>query len=326
MEIFEPTDCIDVKFCPLLYFGPPGAGKTSVAQTAQKPLTLDFDMGIHRAANRQQALRFNSWGEMLLAAGQHGQFLNPKTKAPIDYETLILDTGGRALEAIALEVIAQSPTKQPWHFRGSLSQPGWGELGKRFASWLMQARSWGKDVVVICHEDEKKKKSSDEYVLACDLPGKMAWKALHQNFDMIGHIEWEEKNRFLDFSPNENAPCCKNAAQLPKLPIPNLHEGDGKHFLAWILSEAKKKIGQTAASSAMRAQQAQEWDLLLAPLQGAARAVVLEQLNTALVPRLAATTDQLQKQAAWRLMLGIAGNHELRFDKEKRLFVAGGGS
>jgi hypothetical protein len=90
------------------------------------------------------------------------------------------------------------------------------------------------------------------------------------------------------------------------------------------MAETKKKIGVTAASSAARARGVQEWDALLQPLQDADKAVVLEQLNTALVPRLKETTDALQKQAAWHLMMGLAGQHEIHFDKEKKLFVAGG--
>jgi ribosomal-protein-alanine N-acetyltransferase len=59
--LLEPTDVIDVAFVPLLIFGPPGSGKTTLAQTTDSPLTLDFDQGIHRCANRRRAYRFDAW-------------------------------------------------------------------------------------------------------------------------------------------------------------------------------------------------------------------------------------------------------------------------
>ena len=72
-RLIEPTDPIDITFIPMLIYGPPGSSKTTLAQTADSPITLDFDNGIHRCANRKRAMRFDAWAECV-DAGAKGMF------------------------------------------------------------------------------------------------------------------------------------------------------------------------------------------------------------------------------------------------------------
>lgn len=91
VHLIEPTQTIPVDFVPVLIFGPPGCGKTSLAQTADEPITLDFDRGIHRSFNRKKAARFDRWPDVVEAMDR-GLFN--------DYRTIVVDTvtplrGGR---------------------------------------------------------------------------------------------------------------------------------------------------------------------------------------------------------------------------------------
>src|SRR5262249_49074512 len=153
-------------------FGPPGCGKTSLAQTCLNPLTLDFDQGVHRSFNRKRAMRFDTWADVE-EAGREGKF-----KA---YDTLIIDTGGRCLDTMIPEVIVGKKNSGP----GGLSPQGWGVLGSKFTAWMKLVRSWRKQVVMICHQSVIEDESGNQAVIP-DMPGKMALKEIHKNFDLIG--------------------------------------------------------------------------------------------------------------------------------------------
>lgn len=238
----EPEDLIEVQFVPILIFGPPSCGKTTLAQTALKPCTLDLDGGIHRCANRKKTFQFDTWADVL-EAGQDGLF------AP--YETLVIDTGGRAIDLIIPVALKGKGN----NYNGALTPQGWGELGRMFTTWLKLIRSWKKQVVMICHQDESKE--GDRTVFHPDLPGRMAWKEIHKAFDLIGQITYQEKARFLDFSPFEGAPCRKNAAHFDPIEIPDLHSRPT--FLADLIAEARRRIGKTAAESAQIAAQVEDF-------------------------------------------------------------------
>jgi hypothetical protein len=75
---------------------------------------------------------------------------------------------------------------------------------------------------------------------------------VHKVFDLIGRIRYEGKQRVLDFCPAEGATICKNAAHWDPILLPDLHERQS--FLAELITEAKLRIGKTAANSALVAQ------------------------------------------------------------------------
>jgi hypothetical protein len=66
----------------------PGIGKTSLAFTADNPLLLDFDQGAHRAPNRKDIVRSPVGRRRGITADDLSC-----------YNTVIVDTAGRALDA-----------------------------------------------------------------------------------------------------------------------------------------------------------------------------------------------------------------------------------
>src|SRR5690348_5642891 len=99
LKITKASEPITVDRLNICLYGQPGAGKTSLAFTADAPLLLDFDQGAHRAANRKDTVRVQSWGDV---AGVGADDL-------ADYKTVVVDTAGRALDALTADIIRRNP-------------------------------------------------------------------------------------------------------------------------------------------------------------------------------------------------------------------------
>ncbi len=270
-KLILPEDIIDVQFVPVLYYAMPGMGKTQIAQTAANPITLDFDKGAHRLRlPRGPIMQFDTWADVI-QEGEKGTF----TK----YETIVIDTGGRALDTIIPDVLNESPKNG---YRGNLSPQGYGVLGSRFTTWMKTVRSWGKDLVVVCHQETDKDNNGNDR--ACpDFPGKMALKEIYKTFDMIGQIRFqmgnESKGRYLDFSPAEGR-IAKNAAGFDPVFVPDL--ATTPTFLGDLIASAKERIGGTAKQSAELAREVESW---------------VERITDAATPEALTTTCRAAKQA-----------------------------
>lgn len=309
-HIIESDDVIDMDFVPFLIYGPPGCGKTSLAQTAEKPLTIDFDNGIHRSFNRKIALRFDSWDEHMESGGRDGKYLYPSghhlAGRPIDYQTIILDTGGRALDAMIPDIM-QASVKNCGI--GGLSQQGWRVLGTSFQNWIREVRKWGKQIVMLCHERDTADFAGNPKVVP-DFPGKMAFDEIHKNFDMIGRIRYDGRQRFLDFNPYEGATCCKNAAGLLECNIDNLEEQP--NLLGSLINMAKRNIGKTIASSERLAKAVENWSGKIAICSEPAK------LN-AILPQLSDLPIGIRRQV-WSMILQHAESNDWEFDRKTKCF------
>lgn len=242
MQLIMPTEAVEVSSLITLIFGPPGSWKTSVAQTAESPLTLDFDRGIHRTAFRKQAARFGAWTEVDKVF-DHSLFKECKT--------IVIDTIGRLLDLLTGDIItnnAKHGTRA-----GGLSQQGFGALKARFAFWINQVRNHGKDVVMICHDKEEK--DGDTRVFRPDIVGS-SYAEVMKLADIVGSIRFSNSKRVFDCNPSDNY-VGKNSAGWPEMEIPPLK--DRPTFLADLIADAKKRIGQVSAESAEVARVVDEW-------------------------------------------------------------------
>jgi hypothetical protein len=296
-RLIRPLDVIEVATLPVLIYGPPGLGKTSIAQTAEAPITLDFDKGIHRAANRRDAYQFDTW-EDCLKSGEDGDFQA--------YKDLVIDTGGRALKVMIPEILRENPKNGS---RGNLSPQGWGVLGSRFTNWMLTVRSWNKNVVMVCHQAEDRN-ASDLAYFKPEFPGKMAYTEIHQSFDMIGRVYHDGRKRLLDFSPRDNQ-VGKNAAGFDVIEVPDLHRHPT--FLADVILKAKLAIGKTAEASAATAATVAHWTTWLAKDHD------LHAFNLHL-DDIGQLTNGVKRQV-WTLVQRHAEKRGWKFDKKAKVFV-----
>lgn len=240
LRITRATDPIEVKTITACIYAGPGRGKSTLGFTADKPLLLDFDHGAHRAGKRGDSVQIESWADV-----------SSITQADLEpFSTLIIDTAGRALDALSATIIKENPKMGRG---GSLTLQGFGELKSRFTGWLALMRSFGLDVVLISHSDEKQ--NGDEMIERLDIQGGSK-NEIYKVADTMGRLYLESGKRILNFNPTDTA-FGKNPAELPPLEVP--HYDKSPHFLGEVLAQIKAKLNEQSAEQAAVASIIADW-------------------------------------------------------------------
>lgn len=202
-------------------YGQPGVGKTSLGFTAETPLLLDFDHGAYRAMGRKDTVAVSSWTDVT----------HIEASDLTGYKTIIVDTAGRALDALAADIIRREPKLGRG---GALTQQGWGRLKSEFTSWLTLLRSFGLDVVLIAHGTEKM--DGDETIVRLDVAGGSK-DEIYKSADMMGRLFIRGGKRMISFDPTDTA-YGKNPASLPTQEVPS----NDFCFMDGLISNTKSRI------------------------------------------------------------------------------------
>ncbi len=241
LRITKASEPITVERLNMVIYAAPGLGKTSLAFTADAPLLLDFDKGSHRAANRKDVVLVSDWSDV---SGITAEDLAP-------FKTIIIDTAGRALDAITTDIIRTDPKG---HKNGALTLPGYGVLKTRFGTFLKLMNSFGKDVVLIAHMDEQR--NGDEIIERLDVQGGSKGE-IYKAADAMGRLAIVNGQRRLLFSPTDAA-FGKNPGQLEPLDVPRPDQPEFGTFLATVIQRTKDRLNVLSAEQKAAAEE-QEW-------------------------------------------------------------------
>lgn len=248
LRIVKASDPVKVKNLNVCIYAGPGVGKTTMSFTADDPLLLDFDRGVHRAKNRKDSVPIETWADV--------NDLSEESLAP--YKTVIVDTAGRALDRLTADIIKGDA--KAGQGDGSLTLKGYGKLKVRFSTWLKQLNTFGKDVILIAHMDEQR--NGDDVIERLDVQGGSKGE-IYKSVDAMGRIFIKGKERVIDFSPRENA-FGKNPCGLDVVSFPDPDKDP--RFLGRLLSTMKEKLNQAADSQMAEQQIIQEWRDALADM------------------------------------------------------------
>jgi len=295
LKIIKASDVITVETIVMTLFAVPGVGKSTLGYSAANPLLLDFDRGAHRALGRKDTGQFECWEEV---EGMEQSDFDP-------YDTIVADTAGRALDLLAIKLCGEN-TK--WGRNGNLTLPGYGELKSRFLNWLKLLRSWGKDIVLIAHSEEKMK--GDDMIERLDITGGSKGE-IHKSSDAIGRLYLSNGQRMLNFSPTDSA-YGKNPAGFDVLAVPDYE--DDQNFLAQVITDTKSAMNTMTAEQEAVAKIMCEWKTRCAG------ADTPEEFDLMLVEVDGLATNA--KENIKRLIWAASQDHGFTFDKRSKKFKA----
>ena len=241
----------------MLIAGFPGIGKTTLALSAPKPLYIDVDLSAERinrdvlnmAAGVTQPRDYDELRHDL-GLGCSGLELQSIKDNLADFETIVIDTGGKLLT-----IMGQYGKKiEPKYGQrdGSLSLKGYGWLGKEFQRFLDHCiYELDKHIVIIFHTVEDK--DGDDTKLRIKAEGSSK-NSVWEVMDLGGFMEMRGNTRTIGFSNCERYYAKGTRGIKGVMTIPELSPGTPNNFLTKLFEQynavSAKETEKAAAEKA----------------------------------------------------------------------------
>ena len=298
LKITKAQDPLTVDRLVVCIYAPPGLGKTTVGFSAAKPLLLDFDRGAHRAANRGDSVQVDAWRDV---ASMTADDL-------ADYETLVVDTAGRALDCLSADIIRRNPKMGR---AGALTLQGYGQLKSEFSAWTKLVRSFGKDLVLLAHSSEDK--SGDDLIERIDMQGGSKGE-VYKVSDAMGRLSMVPGRKWptLTFSPTDTA-FGKNPGQLDPLPVPDVSAEP--EFLGGVIQTIKDRLNALTEEQKRRQSLVADWS---AKIQDASDAEAVNEM----LPDVLKADDAIRQTVKGILHRHATETLSLEFDKSASEYKA----
>ena len=224
MPILKKEESLPERPVVIVLYGEPGIGKTSLFNTANEPLLLDFDRGVDRSINRQDTLLVSKW-EDVQAEEKAGTFAN--------YATIGIDTAKAALDDFLMAYVVKQDYKNA---KNKLA--AYGAIGDEFKIFVSNRRGENADLVIIAHA--KDEKEGDIIKKIPDVTGQ-SYNLLLRIADQVGYMKTVNNKRTIQFEPTDTT-IGKNVARLPVVEIPDESSLDFKTFMADLITNVKLAI------------------------------------------------------------------------------------
>lgn len=238
----------------VLIAGYPGIGKTTLGLSAPKPLLIDVDFGINRtmASVRKDYIQPESYEELL----------NDLKGDLSDYETIVIDTGGKLLDLMKAYVIKNDIKNAKKD--GTLSLQGYGAVGREFSRFMNYIYfDLRKHCVIIFHAVEEKQ--DEETKLRILVEGSTK-NTVWQNVELGGFIEMRGNKKTIGFDNCERYFAKSSFGIKGNYTIPELDGTQPNDFLTKLFEQANKNIQEESKVFEKERKQYQEVISTLNPL------------------------------------------------------------
>lgn len=214
--IKKPAEIEILPTVKMMVYGQAGAGKTTLALSAPKPLLLDFDNGVRRVSmsclDGVDIVQVGKWGDIEELLREHADELAV-------YETIVVDTVGKMVDFIITGVCGE---RQP-------QIKDWGKVNKEFQWFCRQMGDLRKNIIFVAHRDTRKE--GEETVFVPSLREKN-YNAIVTELDLLGYLEMRTERgtatRTITFDPTARNDG-KNTCGLPSaMRIPEVLSRDDK--------------------------------------------------------------------------------------------------
>ncbi|WP_430900543.1 MULTISPECIES: ATP-binding protein [unclassified Paraflavitalea] len=224
MPLVKANQAMPERPVVIVIYGDPGASKTTLGNTAQDVIVLDFDRGVSRSFYRRDTIIIDKWEDVI----------EEETKGTFKgYKTVVIDTAKAALDDFLMSYVTRIDHKLKTN-----KLRAYGEIGDQFKLFLNNRRAEGMDVIIIAHA----KKDEDTKRAIPDVTGQ-SYQLLLRIADQVGYVTFINNNRNISWSPTDLT-VGKNTANLPQIDIPSKEDPSLKTFMANVIADVKKSISQ----------------------------------------------------------------------------------
>lgn len=287
----------------MIIAGVPGIGKTTLALSSPKPLLIDLDKGVSRvvAKYRTDTAEVASYEELVD---------DLKNADLSQYETIVIDTGGKLLEMLKPVVIKEDAKNGKRD--GNLSLQGYGAVKRKFAQFVSYIKSLDKHLIFVFH--------ATEVALTDDVTGlriRMEGSSKDEIWDDIdigGFVEMIGNSRTIGFS-NCSRYYAKGTHGVRGIyDIPTLENGSKNNFVANLFKIIQDELNNENKATS-------SYSMLMKELLDAINNVKnLEELNQAYQKIKDANHILTSKEESWFAIKAKATEIGAVFNKEVNVF------
>ncbi len=224
MPILKKEESLPKRPVVIVVYGEPGIGKTSLFNTANEPLLIDFDRGVDRSINRQDTLLVSKWEDV-----QDEEKANTFN----GYKTIGIDTAKAALDDFLMSYVIKQD-----YAAAKNKLKAYGAIGDEFKLFVNNRRSDNADLIIIAHA--KDEKEGDMLKKIPDVTGQ-SYNLLLRIADQVGYMKTINNKRTIQWEPTDTT-IGKNVARLPVTEIPNEADPEFPKFMSLIIERVKEAI------------------------------------------------------------------------------------